>query len=440
MRAVDIIGKKRNKEANTEAEIRFLVNGFVNGEVADYQMSAYLMAVCLNGMTEEETEDLTRIMIESGDVIKLDKIPFKKADKHSTGGVADTTTLILAPIVAACGGYVAKLSGKGLGATGGTIDKLESVKNLDTQCDGEKFERLVSELHLCVASQTASLVPADKLMYALRDVTATVDSIPLIASSIMSKKIAAGADVIVLDVKFGNGAFMKTVDEAEALAAAMVKIGKRMGRKTVAILTDMNEPLGTAVGNGLEFKEAIDALSCRIDKNSKLMQVSLFIAEQMLILSDVAKTEEEAQTLIDEALKSGTALNKLKSLCEALGGDTACFENTDLLTKTEKQIPVYLNKTGYVESVDALKIGNAACLLGAGRQKKTDSIDYSVGIVLLKQKGDYVKLGEAVATLYVNDEKHIKEAEKLVKEAFALNCTKQEHKSSIYKVINFEKI
>lgn len=439
MRATDIISKKRNGFENTEEEIRFMVNGFVSGEVADYQMSAYLMAVCINSMTQKETQILTRAMIESGETLTLDSVNKKKADKHSTGGVGDTTTLILAPLVSACGGCVAKLSGRGLGITGGTVDKLESVPKLNTECSAQKFEMLVRENGLCVASQTASLVPADKLMYALRDVTATVDSIPLIASSIMSKKIAAGADVIVLDVKFGNGAFMKDAQMAEALAKEMVSIGESFNRKTLAILTDMNEPLGMSIGNGLELKEAIDALSGKISMESKLMKVSTYIAKQMLVLSDAVSSEEEAERLIEEAIASKSAFLKLKELCAALGGDVSCFDDTSLLTNVKRTVPVYCNE-GYVKSVEALKIGNASCLLGASRQKKTDKIDYSVGLVLHKQKGDYVKRDEPVATLYVNDEKHTEEAKKLVTEAFALTDEEPKTTSPIYKIITVKNI
>ncbi|MBQ9833347.1 MAG: thymidine phosphorylase [Clostridia bacterium] len=434
MRTVDIISKKRNGGANTEAEIKFLTDGFVSGAVADYQMSAWLMAVCLKGMNHEETQILTRAMIDSGEVLDLSTIKCKKADKHSTGGVGDTTTLILAPLVAACGGCVAKLSGRGLGATGGTIDKLESIKGLSTECDGQFFEKTVGELGLCVASQSASLVPADKLMYALRDVTATVDSIPLIASSIMSKKIAAGADVIVLDVKFGNGAFMKTVEEAEALAWEMVNIGHRMGRETMAILTNMNEPLGMAIGNGLEVREAIDALSLRVGNDTPLMQVSTFIAKQMLMLSGVAGDGAEADALVGEALHSGRALEKLRSMCAALGGDTSCFDNLDELVNVKKHIPVYCGE-GYIKQVDALSIGNAACILGAGRQKKTDKIDHAVGLMLHKRVGDHVKNNEPVATLYVNDETKAEEAANLVKTAFVLSNEEIEVKSPIYKIV-----
>ncbi len=436
MRALDVINKKRVGAVNTALEIAFMVNGFVSGDIPDYQMSAWLMAICLRGMTQAETESLTRVMISSGETLELASIPGIKADKHSTGGVGDTTTLIAAPLAAACGVSVAKLSGRGLGATGGTIDKLESIPKLDTECSPERFEQIIKEIGLCVAAQTKNIVPADRLMYALRDVTGTSESIPLIASSIMSKKIASGADVIMLDVKFGNGAFMKTFEDAEILAHEMVSIGSRMGRKTMAVLTDMNEPLGMAIGNGVEMYEAIETLSGRIDADTPLMQVSIFLVKSMLMMADAASSPEHADALISEALYSGRAKSKLRAMCGALGGDTTCFDEPSRLIRVKTRMPVHAGE-GYVASINAEKLGKAACLLGAGRQKKADVIDHAVGIIMHKRIGDHVLAGEPLATLLINDDKNAPDAFELVKEAFELSGTRRERIPTIRKIIKY---
>ena len=331
MRAVDLILKKKNGGVMSKPEIEWLVDGFVKGKVPDYQMAAWMMAVCFQGMNPQETGALTDVMMRSGGMVDLSALPGVKVDKHSTGGVGDTTTLIVAPLVAACGGTVAKMSGRGLGHTGGTLDKLESVPGVNVEIPMERFFEIVKEIGLCVMGQTEGLVPADKRMYALRDVTGTVSSIPLIASSVMSKKLAAGADAIVLDVKMGTGAFMQTLPEAQALARTMVEIGAHMGRRTVALVTDMNQPLGMAVGNGLEVREAIELLAGKIPSGDPLYEVSMLLASHMLLLSGLAKDEAEARAKLTQALASGAGLQKLGAMLRALGGDVRCIEEPDSL-------------------------------------------------------------------------------------------------------------
>lgn len=436
MRAVDLILKKKNGGVMSKPEIEWLVDGFVKGKVPDYQMAAWMMAVCFQGMNPQETGALTDVMMRSGGMVDLSALPGVKVDKHSTGGVGDTTTLIVAPLVAACGGTVAKMSGRGLGHTGGTLDKLESVPGVNVEIPMERFFEIVKEIGLCVMGQTEGLVPADKRMYALRDVTGTVSSIPLIASSVMSKKLAAGADAIVLDVKMGTGAFMQTLPEAQALARTMVEIGAHMGRRTVALVTDMNQPLGMAVGNGLEVREAIELLAGKIPSGDPLYEVSMLLASHMLLLSGLAKNEAEARAKLTQALTSGAGLQKLGAMLRALGGDVRCIEDPDSLCIVEKKIPVALRAAGYIAAMRAEEIGVAAQLLGAGRATKEDHIDPAVGLVMHKRQGMHVAADEPVATLYVNDPAHVEEAAALVRAAFTLSQEPPASMPMVYDVIS----
>jgi pyrimidine-nucleoside phosphorylase len=407
MNTVELIRKKRDGEALTGAEIRYLIAGYTCGEIPDYQMSAWAMAVFYQGMTEKETADLTLAMVESGEQVDLSQIAGKKGDKHSTGGVGDTTTLVLAPLVAAAGVPVAKLSGRGLGHTGGTIDKLESIRGFSTEMETHAFMEQVNELKLAIMSQTANLTPADKKLYALRDVTATVDSIPLIASSIMSKKIAAGADVILLDVKTGNGAFMKTEADAIRLAKRMVAIGKHVGKKTVAVVSDMSQPLGFAIGNALEVKEAIDTLHGK--GPADLTELSLVLGTQMLLVSGQSTSAAEARAVLERCLQNGSAFAKFKEFVVRQHGDPVQIEEPDRLPQPRQKIKMLAEQTGYVTRIAAEKIGICAMRLGAGRTTKEAPIDHAVGIYLHKKIGDAVKKGEALATLYVNQTEAVAE-------------------------------
>ncbi len=415
MRMVSIIEKKRDGQKLSKAEIEFFVKGVVDGSIPDYQASALLMAICLNGMDDEETLQLTQAMAASGEQIDLSSIPGIKVDKHSTGGVGDKTTMILGPIVAACGAPVAKMSGRGLGHTGGTIDKLESIPGFRTELSTQEFIDVVKETGLAVVGQTGNLVPADKKLYALRDVTATVRSIPLIAASIMSKKLAAGADAIVLDVKVGSGAFMKTVEEAKKLARAMVDIGNGAGRKTVAVITDMDKPLGRAVGNALEVKEAIDVLNGKGPED--ITEVCLTLAGKMLELAGKGDFET-CKTLAREAIDSKKALEKLKEMIEKQHGLTDVVRDTTLLPGAVHTKEYLARDNGYIKSITSDTLGVASMLLGAGRATKESSIDPAAGIVLLKKPGDKVARDEPLMVLHANDsslfEAAIREIDKAV--------------------------
>lgn len=402
MRMVDIIEKKRDGQTLTKEEIEFFIEGYTNGDIPDYQASSLAMAIFFQDMNEEERAALTMAMVNSGDVIDLSKINGIKVDKHSTGGVGDTTTLVLAPLVAAVGVPVAKMSGRGLGHTGGTIDKLESIDGFHVEISEADFIKLVNEDQVAVIGQTGNLTPADKKLYALRDVTGTVNSIPLIASSIMSKKIAAGADAIVLDVKTGNGAFMKTLEDAEALAHAMVSIGNNVGRNTMAIISDMSQPLGRAIGNALELKEAIDTLNGHGPED--LTELVLMLGSQMVVLAERANTLEEARQLLNEAIENGSALDKFKTFLENQGGDASVVNSPELLPTAEYQIDYKAKSSGVVSELIANEIGVASMMLGAGRQTKEDDIDLSVGIVLNKKVGDKVNVGESLLTIHSNRE------------------------------------
>ncbi|MFD0674304.1 pyrimidine-nucleoside phosphorylase [Cohnella sp. GCM10027633] len=402
MRTVDLITKKRDGGELTKAEIDALVQGYTHGSVPDYQMSAMAMAIFFRGMTPDERANLTMAMVHSGEVIDLSGIGGTKVDKHSTGGVGDTTTLVLAPLVASIGVPVAKMSGRGLGHTGGTIDKLESVPGFHVEIGNDEFIELVNRNGLAVIGQSDKLTPADKKLYGLRDVTGTVNSIPLIASSIMSKKIASGADAIVLDVKTGDGAFMKEMDEARELAACMVDIGNRVGRRTIAVLSDMSQPLGNAIGNALEVREAIDTLRGVGPKD--LTELCLTLGSHMTVLAGIAATQAEAAELLKEAIASGKAIEKFKTFLASQGGDASVVDDPSRLPTAAYRIEVPAERSGYVASIAAESMGLAAMMLGAGRATKESAIDLAVGIVLHKKVGDYFAAGEAIATIHSNRE------------------------------------
>ncbi len=397
MQMYDLIQKTRRQEPLTEAQIRFIVDGYCQGNIPDYMMSAWMMAACCQGLTAAETAALTLAMRDSGECLSMAPVGSVTVDKHSTGGIGDKTTLLLAPIVAACGGCVPKMSGRGLGFTGGTIDKLESIPGFCTSLPIERFLAITKEIGCCVIAQSGNLVPADKKMYALRNLTATVDSIPLICSSIMSKKLALGADCILLDVKFGHGAFMKTAEDAEQLAAAMVEVGKRAGRQCRAVLTDMNAPLGAAVGNALEVAEVISIL--RGETRNRLSELSLALASHMLALSGKG-TEEECLHMAQEALDSGRALQKFRQMIEAQGGDPAVTENTALLPQAKTSYTAVAPENGYIASIQSEEVGLACLELGAGRTAGCSEIDYGAGVQLHAFVGDAVRKGDPLFTVY----------------------------------------
>lgn len=406
---VDLIQKKRDGEQLTTEEIQFIVEGYTNGTIPDYQVSAWLMAVYFQNMTEKERADLTMAMVASGDQIDLQAIEGVKVDKHSTGGVGDTTTLVLGPLVAAAGVPVAKMSGRGLGHTGGTIDKLEAIEGFHVEITNEQFIELVNKNKIAIIGQSGNLTPADKKLYSLRDVTATVNSIPLIASSIMSKKIAAGADAIVLDVKTGAGAFMKTLEDSRELAKAMVNIGNNVGRKTMAVISDMSQPLGFAIGNALEVKEAIDTL--KGEGPEDLTELCLVLGSHMVYAAGKADTLEEARQTLLKLINNGEALAKFKLFIEAQGGDGSVVDHPERLPQAKYQIELPAKNDGWVAEIIADHVGTAAMWLGAGRATKESEIDLAVGMMLNKKIGASVKAGESLATIYSNDKEieHVKE-------------------------------
>jgi pyrimidine-nucleoside phosphorylase len=409
---VDLILKKRNGGELTREEIDFFIQGYTREEIPDYQVSALLMAIYYQGMTALETSMLTEAMVASGERVDLSEIKGHITDKHSTGGVGDKTTIVLAPLVASAGIPVAKMSGRGLGHTGGTIDKLESFSGFNVELERQQFIKQVNQIGVAVIGQSGNLTPADKKLYALRDVTATVESIPLIASSIMSKKIAAGADSIVLDVKVGKGAFMKEESEARKLAQAMVNIGKNVGRKTIAVISDMNQPLGYAVGNALEVKEAI--MTLRGEGPKDLQELSLTLGAHMLVLAEKVSTFEEGYKLLQTKIANGEALAKLKELVTAQNGDGRMVDDPSLLPKAEHEIEILASQSGVVSQIECADIGTAAMLLGAGRPTKEAKIDLAVGIILHKKIGDSVRMGEPIATLHVNERDQVERVKKLV--------------------------
>ncbi len=417
MRMYDIITKKRDGGELTDEEIQFFINGYVKGEIPDYQVSALLMAIYYKGMTEPETATLTMCMANSGETVDLSSIDGIKVDKHSTGGVGDKTTLIISPIVASLGIRVAKMSGRGLGHTGGTVDKMESIPGMQTSIDREKFFDIVRKVGVSVIGQSGNLVPADKKLYALRDVTATVESIPLIASSIMSKKIAAGSDCILLDVKTGSGAFMKTVEDSIRLAQAMVSIGEHVGRKTIALITDMDRPLGNAIGNSLEICEVCETLKGR--GPADLTEICIDLAADMLYLAGKGKIED-CKKMAQGQIDNGEAFAKLKEMVAAQGGDVHVLDDNAKFEQAKVAHEVLAQSEGYLYSMNTEQCGIASVELGAGREKKEDSIDFSAGILLCKKIGDYVKKGEPIAVFYSSTLERCLEAEKLFESAVSI--------------------
>ncbi|MEQ3457875.1 pyrimidine-nucleoside phosphorylase [Enterococcus cecorum] len=400
MRMVDLIAKKRDGQSLSKEEIEWIVTGYTNGEIPDYQMSALTMAIFYQDMTDQEITDLTLAMANSGDVVNLENIEGIKVDKHSTGGVGDTTTLVLAPLVASVGVPVAKMSGRGLGYTGGTLDKLEAIPGFQIELSEDKFVELVNESKVAVIGQSGNLAPADKKLYALRDVTATVDSIPLIASSIMSKKIAAGADAIVLDVTTGAGAFMKNIEDAKRLASTMVQIGKLTNRQTMAVISDMSQPLGEAIGNSLEVVEAIETLQGKGPKD--LEEMCYVLGSQMVVLAKKADTLEQAREMLEEALHSGKAFAKFKEMVANQGGDVSVIDHPEKLLTAKYEIELPAKQSGVITKLIANELGIAAMMLGAGRKTKEDTIDFAVGLKLCKKVGEAIQEGESVLTIYAN--------------------------------------
>ena len=400
MRMVDLIAKKRDGQSLSKEEIEWIVTGYTNGEIPDYQMSALTMAIFYQDMTDQEITDLTLAMANSGDVVNLENIEGIKVDKHSTGGVGDTTTLVLAPLVASVGVPVAKMSGRGLGYTGGTLDKLEAIPGFQIELSEDKFVELVNESKVAVIGQSGNLAPADKRLYALRDVTATVDSIPLIASSIMSKNIAAGADAIVLDVTTGDGAFMKNLEDAKRLASTMVQIGKLANRQTMAVISDMSQPLGEAIGNSLEVVEAIETLQGKGPKD--LEEMCYVLGSQMVVLAKKADTLEQAREMLEEALHSGKAFAKFKEMVANQGGDVSVIDHPEKLLTAKYEIELPAKQSGVITKLVANELGIAAMMLGAGRKTKEDTIDFAVGLKLRKKVGEAIQEGESVLTIYAN--------------------------------------
>lgn len=433
MRMIDIIQKKKNGGILTKQEIEFVVKGYTHNEIPDYQIAAFLMAVYFKGMNKEETADLTMAMVNSGDVIDLSAIEGIKVDKHSTGGVGDKISLVVVPLAASLGIPVAKMSGRGLGHTGGTIDKLESIRGFRTELSRDEFINNVNTYKMAIVSQTANLAPADKKLYALRDVTATVDSMSLIASSIMSKKIASGADAIVLDVKVGSGAFMKSLDEARELAQTMVDIGKSLNRQTIAVLTNMNQPLGHEVGNANEVKEAIQILKNQGAEDET--EVALTIASYMAVLGGVYKEFSAAYEELKKKIASGEAVNKFKELIIIQGGDPEIIDNFDKLPQAKHHIEIKASQAGFIEAINAEQIGIAAMQLGAGRQTKEDSIDFAAGVTLVKKVGDEVAANDIICVLHTNKE-NWELAEKTAKDAYIISDVRPKEEKYVYDVIS----
>ena len=437
MRMYDLIMKKKHGEVLTEQEIQFMIDGYVKGEIPDYQMSAMLMAIWFKGMNDLEITELTKTMAKSGDMIDLSAISGKKVDKHSTGGVGDKTTLIVAPIVAACGGKVAKMSGRGLGHTGGTVDKLEAIPGYRTVLDRKEFFDTVNKCGVSVIGQSGNLAPADKKLYALRDVTATVDSIPLIASSIMSKKLAAGSDCILLDVKTGSGAFMKTLDDSIKLAQTMVAIGEGAGRRTVALITDMDTPLGFGIGNSIEVMESMDVLKGH--GPADLTEVSLQLAANMLYL--VGKgTPEECREMAEKVIADGSAFETFCTMVKAQGGDDAVLRDYDKFAKAPYKADVLAERDGYIVKMNAEEVGVTSVVLGAGRETKESSIDFSAGLMLHKKYGDKVRKGESLVTLYTSREDALKEAERMYREAVIIGDEQPAKEPLVYARVEKDKV
>lgn len=437
MRMYDLIAKKRNGYELTDEEIKFMIDGYLENKIPDYQISAMLMAIYFKGMNDREISTLTNIIAHSGDMVDLSSIDGIKVDKHSTGGVGDKTTLIVAPIVASYGVKVAKMSGRGLGHTGGTVDKLEAIPNFKTTLSEQEFFDIVNKIGLCVIGQSGNLAPADKKLYALRDVTATVDSIPLIASSIMSKKLAAGNDCIVLDVKTGSGAFMKSLDDSILLAQKMVAIGENAGKKTVALITNMDIPLGNAIGNSLEVIEAVKTLHNQ--GASDLTNVSVNLAANMLYLANKG-TLEQCIEMANKSLQDGSAFNKFVEMVEAQGGDISVIKDTEKFAKAPYSYNVLAQKEGYITHIDTEKCGIASVVLGAGRETKDSDIDLSAGIIINKKVGDYVSKGDTVATLYSAKEETFMSSETMLREVITIEKEKPEVEPLIYARVEKDKV
>lgn len=433
MRMYDLIMKKRNGGTLSRDEIFFMIEGYTKGSIPDYQMSAMMMAIYFNGMDEKETAALTMAMAESGDQLDLSGIQGIKVDKHSTGGVGDKTSLALTPMVSACGVKIAKMSGRGLGHTGGTIDKLESFQGFSTSLSEEAFIDQVNRIGISIIGQTKNLAPADKKLYALRDVTATVDNMSLIASSIMSKKLAAGADAIVLDVKTGSGAFMKEEADAMLLAGEMMTIGKNAGRKMMAVISDMDQPLGNAVGNALEVKEAIETLKGH--GPADFTELCMTLGSCMLMVAEIAENEQQAREMLKEAVDSGKALDKLAELVEAQGGDKRMVYETDLLPKASSITPLLSEKDGYVEKIQCDEVGICSLILGGGRETKESAIDLSVGIVLTKKVGSHVKAGEPLAYIHSNEEAKRLACEERLRKAFHIGDKVKKEGAIIHQIL-----
>ncbi|WP_280768307.1 pyrimidine-nucleoside phosphorylase [Salipaludibacillus daqingensis] len=433
MRMVDLIEKKRNGLPHSKEEIEFIIEGYSNDTIPDYQISAWAMAIFFKDMTQDERAFLTDAIVQSGDTIDLSAIQGVKVDKHSTGGVGDTTTLVLAPLVASVGVPVAKMSGRGLGHTGGTIDKLEAIPGFSVEISNQRFIDLVNTNKAAVIGQTQNLTPADKKLYGLRDVTATVNSIPLIASSIMSKKIASGADAIVLDVKTGAGAFMKELSESKELAEAMVRIGNNLGRQTSAVISDMSQPLGYMIGNALEVKEAIDTLKGNGPED--LTELCMTLGSHMIVLAKKAETLAEAKEMLQEAVASGKALEHFKLFIESQNGDSSVIDDPERLPTAEYKVDILSENDGFVSGIVADQIGTAAMLLGAGRATKTSVIDLAVGIELKKKIGDKVKTGEPIATIYANQE-DIEASKQKILSSYEITSTEVKAPTLIYDVIS----
>lgn len=437
MRIYDIIKSKRDNNELTTEEIEYFVQSYSNNTIKDYQASALLMAIFLNKMNARETLDLTRAMVDSGDKIDLSKIKGIKVDKHSTGGVADSTTLVLGPMIAACNLPFVKMSGRGLGHTGGTLDKLDSIKDFDTDLSINEFINNSNKINLCIGGQTANIAPADKKIYALRDVTATVDNMSLIASSVMSKKLALGSDAIVLDVKVGKGAFMKTLDDAITLSKEMVEIGKGANIDTVAIVTDMNQPLGNNIGNALEVREAIEILKGK-HLDGDLYKVSLSLGEELLFLSGKVEGKNQARNMLEETIKNGTAFKKFIDMVKLQGGQIDMINNLDMLPKTETITPVISDTEGYVDSLNAEEIGKCSLLLGAGREDINSKINLASGIVLNKRVGDYVNIGDVLAYIHSDDPVNIEIVKNNIKDIYKIESNNIGDNKLIYALIDFE--
>jgi pyrimidine-nucleoside phosphorylase len=431
---VELIVKKRNGLELTREELASIVNGYISGEIPDYQVSAFLMAVYFNGMSHNETADFTDIMMRSGDLIDLSDIDGVKVDKHSTGGVGDKTTLVLGPLVAAAGVPVAKMSGRGLGHTGGTLDKMESINGLSVDMTREEFIENVKKHNIAVCGQNADLVPADKELYSLRDVTGTVNNISLIASSIMSKKLACGADAIVIDIKVGYGSTIKRMDEAEELANMMIQIGSKMNKKVIAVFSSMRQPLGFSVGNALEIKEVIDTLNG--NGPDDLVELCLELGSQMLVLGGAAKTRDGAVDILRGLIASGRGYEKFRELVSAQGGDVNVIDNPELLPQAQFSYEYRSRESGYISELNALDIGMASVKLGAGRETKSSDIDMGAGIVLKKKIGDYVKKDEVLAVLYSNNDANFTKATENLDNAYKLKKEKQLHNPLVMKVMS----